>query len=232
MQYKNIQELYEDIFKNVEEWDKKHREYEEKFYLDVDDDVRKEIIQESHCTYYYFTLDIKNFIPKLSKHFEEQLLKVINENRLNKLESDRYFYLVYNLIHYNLILNNTYESSEPLRDDKYLEKLERQLTKKTSQVTIKSDTPQNHLRLFSDRSIELLSNFKFIVGTTKREKNRNINFIIDDLIMVVVCDNYIKDKYFKEQMRVTEKIKKFIHTENERQAIYFKTKKRYFKTIK
>ena len=166
--------------------------------------------------------------------FKKSLIKIINDEHLYNFNHglQYHFFLIYNTVLFNLTMCKLWNDNAPYPQDKWLLKAQRQNEKniKNKKIDFTPDSPHNHIVFFKARCDELLSNFDFnTLYTTRRDKIQAKNIIIDNLIDLILSDNYarIKGKHApkKSNIRISSKSEEFIQLENEIEKLKIKNKR-------
>lgn len=214
-------------YKTMNEWCKdlgRHIVYE---MTTPDELVRAEM-------YGGYLLTLLDWLEKKDESFKKSLIKIINDEHLYNFNHglQYHFFLIYNTVLFNLTMCKLWNDNAPYPQDKWLLKAQRQNEKniKNKKIDFTPDSPHNHLVFFKARCDELLSNFDFnTLYTTRRDKVQAKNIIIDNLIDLILSDNYarIKGKHApkKSNIRVSSKSEEFIQLENEIEKLKIKNKK-------
>ena len=177
--------------------------------------------------------DLLRWLEKKDEPFKQALINVINDEHLYNFTGNEYhFFLIYNTVLFNLTMCKLWNDNAPYPQDKWLLKAQRQNEKniKNKKIDFTPDSPHNHIVFFKARCDELLSNFDFnTLYTTRRDKVQAKNIIIDNLIDLILSDNYarIKGRHApkKSNIRVSSKSEEFMQLENEIEKLKIKNKR-------
>jgi len=154
---------------------------------------------------------------KLSNSFKTKILSIINNSALNYFNDCQFkhFFLIRLAIVFNLQFKyQYYELSLPFGKDvsKYEDRAKticKQGLKENIYYKVPK-SPKDCLTFFKQKcNDKFLDDYNFNHLTNSiREKNRDKNILIDELIEAIVIDNYINDKHFSGTIRITDKSKK------------------------
>lgn len=172
----------------------------------------------------------------LSKEFEVHLIELISTNKINKFLNDRnHFFLLYIILEYHYFLKQFYHDGVPYAQDKFMNKLYTwdQKKLKNNKIEVTPASPQDYLKKFKSSATELLKHDNFYTfATTQRSRNKDRNLLINEMIELIVSDNYKNDKKYKGNLRNSEKSQLFIEQENQIKTLQAKSGKPYIKIIK
>lgn len=180
-------------------------------------------------------IQLGEWLELLSDNFKSRLLRLMNDYELYS-PSYNHFYIIYKTVQTNQLLKKLYSVEDmPYSHYKYdviLTTLAKRAKKNGSTVYAEA-SPQRQVYYFKWKCEEFLSDFNFYHNqSTKRDKIKIRNELIDQLIELIVSDNYVKDKKYRFDTRISKVIKKFYDTEEKILDLKCKTHKNYVKLIK
>jgi hypothetical protein len=230
-------------YKTLEEWQqakllqmKKNTENYKKDEIALYEDIKLPL-PETVANYIHhtekFAIELGEWIELLSDNFKSKLVKLMDDWKIHNAYD--HFNLIYKIIQTNLILKNLYSDKKmPYSDYKYHLRL-----KTLQKIAIKKDiniynhaSPMNQIYFFKLTCEELLSNYDFDHNqSTQRGKIKIMNELIDELIELIVSDNFAQDKKYRTDTRISKRTKEFYAIEKEIQDMTLKTHQAYAKKI-
>ena len=225
MKYETLDNWYKDCYEamnNLNELDKENcREFTKNSYKGREDSVTFEQtkrIDEMDKFYFSWTKDLGFFLDKTPISIKEKLIQIINTYELHNFTHIKHMNIIRLTLYYYLSIKELYEANIPYDETKHMEKMQTAHKKalKNKQSILYPAPVKNYLQKFINQSIEILENFDFYHKYNhKRELEKLRNTIIDELVEVIVSDNYAKDKKYHSDMRISKKAKEFFTLECE-----------------
>ncbi len=156
-------------------------------------------------------LHIKKFVEdELDRNTNKIFIDIINKYEISKFVDfwGTHFNMLKLAIEMNYQLNVMYEYNFPYNDSAKLKnkliEIEKIAKRENKVIGIIPLNVKDYLSFFKLKCCEVFLNNSFIFnGMEKRKKNKFKNDLIEDFILAIVSDNYINDKKFNSNIRIT-----------------------------
>lgn len=197
-------------------------------YTSIEDcyqDSKDKIISNEKNYLIPFIKELEELLKNTPFDIKNKLLEVINDYKINL--TDFYHLMLINLtIKYYLIVKELHSRNYPYDETKHMDKIQTQ-NKKALKNNIQGTAPlsaKSYLQYFKlEIETKCLHNFNFeTLCKDERGKIRDRNILIDELIKIIVSDNYANEKKFHYDLRTSSKAKE--HYENEQKLSDLKYK--------